>query len=97
MSSLRESLPDGGGRATLDARISYIRHEERRATRSDRLASGTLACSRCDAPVAVGPQGLHLADLLSCPFCRHRGPVREFLSLATPGRPARVTVRVGPR
>jgi hypothetical protein len=29
-----------------------------------------------------------------CPFCEHRAPVRDFLSLATPTRPARVVVRI---
>ena len=34
------------------------------------------------------------ADPLSCGFCRHEGAVRDFLSLAEPTRPTRVTVRV---
>jgi hypothetical protein len=68
--------------------------EERRVARSGRLATGTLACPRCDVPVAVGVGPLSPADLLDCPFCRHTAPVREFLSLATPSRPARVEVRV---
>jgi hypothetical protein len=67
--------------------------EERRATRSSRLAGGTLACPRCDAPVALaGP--VAPADLLGCPFCLHAATVRDFLSLAAPARPARVQVRV---
>jgi hypothetical protein len=67
-------------------------HDERR-TRSSRVASGTLACPRCDAPVALaGPLGP--ADPLACPFCRHAGVLRDFLSLAAPSRPARVVVRV---
>lgn len=68
--------------------------EERRAIRSSRLAAGTLACSRCDAPVAIGVAALSLSDQLTCPFCRHCGPARDFLSLASPTRPARVAVRV---
>ncbi len=68
--------------------------EERRAARSGHLASGTLACARCDAPVAPGPGPVSPADSLSCPFCSHRGPVRDFLSLTSPPRPARVEVRV---
>jgi hypothetical protein len=31
---------------------------------------------------------------MGCPFCRHDGAVRDFLSLAAPSRPARVEVRV---
>jgi hypothetical protein len=68
-------------------------HEERRATRSWVMATGTLACPACDAPVApAGP--LSPADLISCPFCAAGGRVRDFLSLEAPSRPARVQVRV---
>ena len=67
--------------------------EERRA-RSSRLASGTLACPECDAPVAPGPRPLSPAEPLACPVCLHGGAVRDFLSLAPPTRPARVVVRV---
>jgi hypothetical protein len=67
--------------------------EERRVERSTRMATGTLACPRCDAPIApAGP--LAPADRLGCPYCLHRGAVRDFLSLAEPTRPARVEVRV---
>jgi len=73
-------------------RLSGI-EEERRVTRTTRLATGTLACPRCDAPVmpagAVGP-----ADPLACPYCAHAGAVRDFLSLTPPPRPARVEIRV---
>jgi len=69
-------------------------HEERRTTRSGRVAAGTLACRRCDAPVALTAGPVGPADLLDCPYCSHRAPVRDFLSLATPTRPARVEVRV---
>jgi hypothetical protein len=57
--------------------------ELRTTTRTRRVAAGSLACGRCDAPVA-----------LTCPFCAHAAPVRDFLSLADPTRPARVVVRV---
>lgn len=69
-------------------------HTEYRLRRSSRLGTGTLACPRCDAPVALtaGPAGP--ADPLGCPFCGHAGAVREFLSLAGPPRPAVVDVRV---
>lgn len=68
--------------------------EERRSTRTGYVCSGTLACRRCDAPVSAGADGLTLTEPLVCPFCHHRAPVRDFLSLAVPTRPARVTVRV---
>jgi DNA-directed RNA polymerase subunit RPC12/RpoP len=68
--------------------------EERRATRDGHVCSGTLACPRCDAPVSAGDRGLTLTEELRCPFCAHRDPVREFLSLDPPTRPARVVVRV---
>jgi hypothetical protein len=67
--------------------------EERKASRSWTMASGTLACPACDAPVApTGP--LSPADPLACPYCAHAAHVRDFLSLETPTRPAHVTVRV---
>lgn len=66
-----------------------------RAARSGRIADATLACAHCDAPVAIGPQRLTMSDTLTCPYCGHRGAVRDFLSLAVPTRPTRVVVRVG--
>jgi hypothetical protein len=71
-------------------------HEERRA-RSWRLGSGTLACPRCDAPVSLGGRAVAVTDALQCPYCRHGAPLRDFLSLAVPTRPARVAVRIRPR
>ena len=68
--------------------------EERRLATATRVASGTLACPHCDAPVAPGPEPLRPADPLGCPFCLHRAPVRDFLSLSAPTRPARVAVRI---
>ena len=68
--------------------------ELRRTTRWGTLAVGTLACNRCDAPVALAGEAVSPADPLSCPFCLHEGRVRDFLSLGEPTRPARVTVRV---
>ncbi len=71
--------------------------EERKVTRSRILAAGTLACPACDAPVAPpAPPDPPLtpAAALTCPVCAHAGAVRDFLSLATPTRPARVEVRV---
>jgi hypothetical protein len=68
--------------------------QERRTSRSGRLGTGTLACGRCDAPVALGDGPVSPADSISCPFCDHRARVRDFLSLDQPARPARVEVRV---
>jgi hypothetical protein len=70
-----------------------IQIQDERRTRSTRLGVGTLACPRCDAPVALaGP--LSPMAVIACPFCGHGGPLREFLSLGAPTRPARVVVRV---
>lgn len=69
-------------------------HEEVRRTDDTATAVGTLACSECDAPVAIGAASLSPADLLTCPYCLHHAPVREFLSLEPPSRPARVIVRL---
>jgi len=68
-------------------------HEDRHLARSFRLGVGTLACPACDAPVASAAHPMSPADPLACPFCRHTAPVREFLSLTAPSRPARVEVR----
>lgn len=69
------------------------RQEEIRRSTSTRLAHGTLACPRCDAPVA--PTGrLSPADPIACPYCATAGAVRDFLSLASPARPAHVEVHV---
>ena len=66
---------------------------EHRRTRSTRIATGTLACPRCDAPVALaGP--VSPGETIGCPFCSHSARVHEFLSLEPPSRPARVEVRV---
>jgi hypothetical protein len=73
---------------TAGARAEHL------VARSGRLATGTLACPRCDAPVALAPGPAAPADPLGCPFCDHTATVREFLSLTSPARPARVAVRV---
>ena len=58
------------------------------------LATGTLACPGCDAPVAPSP-GRHAPGApLACPYCEHAGVVRDFLSFSSPPRAARVDVRV---
>lgn len=67
-----------------------LRPERRRP---DVVAAGTLACPSCDAPVApIGP--MRITAGLACPLCDHAGPVRDFLSLAMPTRPAHVVVRI---
>jgi hypothetical protein len=70
------------------------RHELRRELSSAHLATGTLACPRCDAPVLPGPRAMSVVEAFSCGFCGHAGAVRDFLSLAEPTRPTRVAVRV---
>lgn len=67
--------------------------ELRRSERTSVVAAGTLACPSCDAPVGLG-RPLAPAEPLRCPLCEHAGAVRDFLSLATPTRPARVRVVV---
>jgi hypothetical protein len=68
--------------------------QELRRARTTRIAGGTLACPRCDAPVALAPGPAAPSDPLGCAFCGHAAALRDFLSLATPSRPARVDVRV---
>jgi len=68
--------------------------EHRVVARSWWLTTGTLACPRCDVPVALATAPVSPADGLGCPFCGHAAAVRDFLSLAAPSRPARVAVRV---
>jgi hypothetical protein len=84
------------GRAGVDPARQELpgRIEKRRAAASGVLATATLACHRCDAPIAPGPMPLLLTDRLWCPVCRAAGAVRDFVSLTAPTRPARVVVRV---
>ncbi|MEO8687613.1 MAG: hypothetical protein ABI611_05265 [Solirubrobacteraceae bacterium] len=69
-------------------------HDYRRRVNTGRLGTGTLACPRCDAPVALAPGPAAVGDPLGCPYCQHAGSVRDFLSLASPARPARVAIRI---
>jgi hypothetical protein len=72
-------------------------HEvERRIGRASHVATATLACPACDAPVAPAPGGMSPADAVRCPFCSTPGRVRDFLTLGEPTRPARVVVRLAP-
>jgi hypothetical protein len=87
---------DGFGHTTAGARARFVRpgHHLRRDARTAQLCEATLACARCDAPIATGTRALTLTEMLACPFCDHRAPVRDCLSLAMPTRPARVVVRL---
>jgi hypothetical protein len=76
------------------ARPGAGQEELRTATRTRTVAAGSLACRRCDAPVALTAGPVAVTDALTCPFCAHRAPVRDFLSLVDPSRPARVVVRL---
>ena len=67
---------------------------EIRLGRTSQLATGTLACPECDAPVFPGDGALGITETVACPFCHRSGPVRDFLSLTPPSRPAHVVVRV---
>ena len=55
--------------------------EERRATRTGRVAGCSLTCPSCDAPIALGASASP-GDALWCPFCEHAGALRDFLSLS---------------
>ncbi len=79
-------------RDTRAERLGGRRHEHR-VVRDGRLALGSLACPRCDAPVSPGPRALSPSDAIGCPYCGHGAAVREFLSLGS-SRPAIVEVRV---
>jgi hypothetical protein len=76
--------------------VGPVVQEERRRARSSHVASGTLACPTCDAPVALA-RPMSPADAIACGYCDHAGAVRDFLSLASPTRPAHVNVRIAGR
>jgi hypothetical protein len=61
------------------------------------LEVGTLACARCDAPVALAGGAVAPSDSLSCPYCLHTAAVHEFLTLGAPTRPAHVVVTITAR
>ena len=82
------------GADPLRDRAAAPLREERLDARSGLLTVGTLACPECDAPVALGDRALSPAHALACPYCLHAAPLRDFLSLAAPARPARVEVRI---
>jgi hypothetical protein len=72
-----------------------IEHPEKRPqAHSLHLATGSLACPDCDAPVMLASARATPADGMQCPFCDCAGPLRDFLSLAQPPRAPRVRVLV---
>ena len=71
-----------------------IQFEELRPAHLRHVATGSLACPRCDAPVALAGSHVAPADPLGCPYCDHGAAVRDFLSLTAPSRPARVELRL---
>lgn len=93
MSVFRGIGDAGGPRVDPIATVPAVHRGERRVARSGWVGTGTLACNRCDAPVALTGGSVVPTDTLTCPFCNHRAPARDFLSLAPPTRPARVQVR----
>jgi hypothetical protein len=85
---------DGADAAAASGPAPIVEHHEQRRLRAvQRLGLGTLACPHCDAPVATA-RALSPVEPLGCPYCGHGAAVRDFLSLGTPARPARVEVRV---
>lgn len=84
----------GGGASDSSPRAEHVHQRKRRADRNGVIASGTIACPDCDAPVAIGAGEVPVTEALTCPFCARHAPVREFLSLAVPTRPTRVQVRL---
>jgi hypothetical protein len=87
----------GSGSADQTRRLSVVHEEKRRSADTRQIGLGTLACARCDAPVALAAGAHSPAQPLSCPFCAYRAPLREFLSLAAPVRPARVVISLRAR
>ena len=85
--------PRTGPDSPLDGARADAQEEIRPSTRSGALATGTLACPRCDAPVALAG-AVSPSEALRCPFCLHQAAVRDFLSLGQPTRPTRVEVRI---
>lgn len=84
----------GGASSESSPRAEHVLQRKRRADRNGVIASGTIACPRCDAPVAIGSDEVAVTAALTCPFCAQHAPVREFLSLVVPTRPTRVQVRL---
>ena len=85
-----------GSEPTRSDRVSSTRvfRDQRRSARSTHMASATLACPGCDAPVALPAPTMTPGQPLACGFCGRTGLLRDFLSLAVPTRPMRVEVHV---
>jgi hypothetical protein len=83
-----------GGDGSDPVRGERIGHTEHRIGHSTVMANGTFACPACDLPVSPGGRPLRPLERVACPYCGHAAAVRDFLSLATPTRPAHVEVRV---
>ena len=95
--ALRRSIDSTAPYSTAPVGRLVRRHLRREVAIAGRMASGTLACPECDAPVAPPARALSPADGLHCGFCSHSARVRDFLSLDVPTRPTHVVVRVVPR
>jgi hypothetical protein len=78
----------------LDREKLAGRYERRRTQATWEMATGTLACPACDAPVLPSVAPMSPPDPIACGFCQHAGTVRDFLTLGEPTRPARVVVHV---
>jgi hypothetical protein len=95
--SLRGPL-DGSEPIRLEPLTQPVGPQERRRTHDrSRLASGTLACPSCDAPVVAGLGATSVSARLTCGFCDYASVLRDFLTLGEPTRPTRVSVNVRQR
>ncbi len=80
-----------------EARTAPLLDPARRPARDPAtLGHGTLACPRCDAPVAL-PAPSSPGRATTCPYCAHAGSLGSFVSLRAPTRPTRVVIRVTAR
>ena len=84
----------GRGSSQPGSRAEQVSQRKLRADRNGAIAAGTIACARCDAPVAIGPDRVAVTEALTCPFCTGQRPVGEFRSLAVPTRLTRIQVRL---
>ena len=92
--ALRRSIDSTAPYSTAPVGRVVRPHKRRDVAVAGRMASGTLSCPECDAPVATPVRPLSPADALHCGFCSHAARVRDFLSLEVPTRPTHVVVRV---
>jgi hypothetical protein len=70
---------DGEARSARPAREWAILRQ-----RPELLAEGTLACPRCELPIALGAR-VAASEGLACPYCERHGPANEFLRLGVSG------------